>query len=131
MSGLYVARLLYDGSNFVEAAHPLPVEIISGGGGGVVPGTNSATVTKNASSAVLLFAANPTAQGRKIYNFAANGALWVKYGAAPTGESDCSFALQPGQTWEMPSFSGVIEYSGEVYGFLASGTSVNATEVTP
>lgn len=128
---LDVARLMYDGTDYVSAAHPLPVTVISGGGGTVVPGTNSATQTKNASAAVLLFAANPTAQGRKIYNFAANGALWVKYGVAPTGESDCSFALQPGQTWEMPSFSGVIEYSGAVYGFLASGTSVNATEVTP
>ena len=131
MSGLYAVRLLYDGSNFVEAAHPLPVSVISGGSGPVVPGTNSATVTKNASSAVVLFAANPTAQGRKIYNLSTNGILWVKYGSAPTGENDCSFALQPGQPWEMPSFSGVIEYSGAVYGLLVSGTSVNATEVTP
>lgn len=129
--GLNAFRLLYDGSNFVEIAHPLPVSVISGGNTPVVPGTTSATITKNASAAVLLFAANPTAQGRKIYNFAANGILWVKYGVAPTGESDCSFPIQPGQTWEMPSFSGVIEYSGAVYGFLASGTSVNATEVTP
>lgn len=128
---LDVARLMADGTDYVSDAHPLAVKVISGGNSPVVPGTNSATVTKNASAAVLLFAANPTAQGRKIYNFAANGALWVKYGVAPTGESDCSFALQPGQTWEMPSFSGVIEYSGAVYGFLASGTSVNATEVTP
>lgn len=128
---LDVARLMYDGTDYVSAAHPLPVSVISGGSSPVVPGTNSATVTKNASSAVVLFAANPTAQGRKIYNFSANGILWVKYGAAPTGESDCSFPIQPGQTWEMPSFSGVIEYSGAVYGFLASGTSVNATEVTP
>ena len=128
---LDVARLMADGTDYVSDAHPLAVKVISGGNSPVVPGTTSATVTKNASAAVLLFAANPTAQGRKIYNFAANGALWVKYGVAPTGESDCSFALQPGQTWEMPSFSGVIEYSGAVYGFLASGTSVNATEVTP
>ena len=129
---LDVARLMADGTDYVSAAHPLPVTVISGGGNTpVVPGTTSATVTKNASAAVELFAANPTAQGRKIYNFAANGALWVKYGVAPTGESDCSFALQPGQTWEMPSFSGVIEYSGVIYGLLVSGTSVNATEVTP
>lgn len=128
---LDVARLMADGTDYVSDAHPLAVKVISGGNSPVVPGTTSATVTKNASAAVLLFAANPTAQGRKIYNFAANGILWVKYGVAPTGESDCSFPIQPGQTWEMPSFSGVIEYSGAVYGFLASGTSVNVTEVTP
>jgi len=128
---LDVARLMYDGTDYVSAAHPLPVSVISGGNTPVVPGTTSATVTKNASAAVELFADNPTAQGRKIYNFVANGVLWVKYGSAPTGESNCSFPIQPGQTWEMPSFSGVIEYSGVIYGLLVSGTSVNTTEVTP
>ena len=117
--------------NFVDDSHPFPVRVISGGNTPVVPGTNSTTVTKVATSAVQLFAANPAAQGRKIYNFVANGVLWVRYGAAPTGESDCSFPIQPGQTWEMPNFSGVIEYSGAIYGLLVSGTSVNVTEVTP
>lgn len=95
------------------------------------PGTTSTTSEIDCSSAAQLFAANPAALGRKLYNYAANGVLWVRYGAGVTGESNATFALQPGQPWEMPTIGGAVEYSGVITGLLVSGTNVSATEVAP
>jgi len=127
-------RLMLDCDSFVSEANPLPVKGMSLPV--AIPGKTSATVRKDASTAVEMIADNPKALGRKLYNPRLSGLLCVKYGAAPSGESDASFTVLPGQTWEMPTINGVVEYSGPVHGLLvdfngATGQFVNVTEVLP
>lgn len=93
-------------------------------------GTTSTTTAVDCSAASTLFASNASAVGRKIYNRSANGTLRVLYGSGTlTGESDSSFSVQPGQTWEMPNFSGIVEYTGAIKCLLVSGQFVQTTEV--
>lgn len=82
-------------------------------------------------TAATLFAANSSSKGRKIYNPTAV-TMYVLYGSGTlTGASDASFPIAPGQTWEMPSRSGQVEWNGLIKAVLASGSgNANATEVT-
>lgn len=127
-------RLMLDCDTFVSETNPLLVKGLSLPV--AIPGKTSATVRKDASTAVEFFADNPKAVGRKLYNPRLSGLLCVKYGVAPSGEGDTSFTVLPGQTWEMPTINGVVEYSGPVHGLLVDlngtiGQYVNVTEVLP
>jgi hypothetical protein len=77
------------------------------------------------------FTSNTAAKARKIYNRVGNGICYVKYGSATlSGESDCSFPINPGQTWEMPLYGGALEFNGIVQVIIPSGSStINTTEV--
>jgi len=92
-------------------------------------GAKSTTTTVTASSSAVLFAANTNATSRKIYNPPANGILYILYAAEAATAANATEAIASGATWTMPRQLGGVEYSGEVRGLLATGTSVNVTEI--
>lgn len=102
----------------VSSGTPIPTST------NVTPGSTVSESFSNCSTAQILLAAVAAPKVRKIYNRAGNGRLFVRYGSAPTAETDCNFAIEPGSTWEMPSLApGVLEYAGAVYGLIPSGSS--------
>lgn len=47
-----------------------------------------------------------------------------------TSEATASFAILPGQTWEMPTYSGIVEYTGPINCATSTSTgSVQALQV--
>lgn len=119
------------------AANSLPVVLASDTGTltvatSVTPGSSVSETQQNCSSAAIILAAVASPKVRKIYNRAGNGRLLLRYGSAPTAETDCNFALNPGDTWEMQCIApGVLEYAGNIYGLIPSGSSsVNGLQVT-
>lgn len=111
------------------AANSLPVVLASDTGTltvatNVTAGSTVGETFANCSTAQILLAATAAPKVRKIYNRAGNGRLFIRYGSAPTAEADCSFAVEPGSSWEMPVLApGVLEYAGNVYGIIPSGAS--------
>lgn len=111
------------------AANSLPVVLASDTGTltvatNVTPGSTVGETFLNCSTAQILLAATAVPKVRKIYNRAGNGRLFIRYGSAPTAETDCNFAVEPGSSWEMPVLApGVLEYAGNVYGLIPSGAS--------
>jgi len=94
--------------------------------GGTVPTTTQV----NCSAAATIFSANANAKYRCVYNPSSNGVLWVLLGSGTlTGETDCSFPVQPGQTWECLLMGGTVVYTGVLKGLLVSGTNINKTEI--
>ncbi|TXH47903.1 MAG: hypothetical protein E6Q97_26140 [Desulfurellales bacterium] len=74
--------------------------------------------------AAILLASTAAPKYRKIFVPTTSGPLLIRYGSAPTSEATCHFRVEPGQTWEMqPIAPGVLEYSGDVYGFTPTGTA--------
>jgi len=94
-------------------------------------GTTPTVATVACATAQNAFTSNTAAKARKIYNRVGNGICYVKYGSATlSGESDCSFPINPGQTWEMPLYGGALEFNGIVQVIIPSGSStINTTEV--
>lgn len=117
------------GTAGTPSAQVLSVQGVSGGtplptSTNVTPGSTVSEAFANCSSAQILLAAVAAPKVRKIYNRAGNGRLFIRYGSAPTAETDCNFAIEPGSTWEMPVLApGVLEYAGAVYGLIPSGSS--------
>lgn len=111
------------------AANSLPVVLASDTGTltvatNVTAGSTVSETFADCSTVQILLASTASPKVRKIYNRAGNGRLFVRFGSAPTGESDSNFAVEPGQTWEMPSVApGILEYAGNVYGLIPSGAS--------
>jgi hypothetical protein len=133
---------MYDGTNVVgTAAHPVQVSLANTAANSTAvsvstnvtgSSTSSPTSQVNCSSAATLFSSNSSAKGRKVYNLAANGVLYILLGTGTlSGENTASFVIQPGQTWEEPVLApGVPEYTGAIQCLLASGTNVNKTEIS-
>jgi hypothetical protein len=97
-----------------------------------IAGTTPTTSTKTASSAVALFASNTSAKKRVISNLpSSNGILYVLYGSGtPTNDgANCSFAVQPGQSWEEQVIDGALCYNGAIQGILATGSTVQVCEI--
>lgn len=97
-----------------------------------IAGTTPTTSTKTASSAVALFASNTSAKKRVISNLpSSNGVLYVLYGSdTPTNDgANCSFSIQPGQSWEEQVINGELCYNGAIQGILATGSTVQVCEI--
>lgn len=115
-------------------ANSIPVVIASDQGAvataGATPTTSAVALTTTGSQ---VFASTSSVKARKIYNRAANPIVWCVYYDGVTNvtsEATAGFAIQAGQTWEMPSFAGIVEYTGVVRCTTASSTgSVQATQV--
>lgn len=110
-------------------ANSLPVVLASDTGTLTVAtnataGSTVGETVVNCSTAQILLAATAAPKVRKIYNRAGNGRLFIRYGSAPTSETNCNFAVEPGSSWEMQILApGVLEYVGDVYGIIPSGAS--------
>jgi hypothetical protein len=86
---------------------------------------------KDCATKQTLFVANASATGRKLWNRAANGVLWIAYGADVTGESDADAGIAAGTEWTMPANNNIPEWTGLVVGIvLTSGTVVNTLELS-
>lgn len=139
---------LSDGTNYYVGPKTgqLPTALV-GGRLDVNIGASSATVPVSAvagttptlsvvamtTTGAQVWAAASTAKVRKIYNQAANDTLYCVYYDGSnnvTSEATSQFSVLPGQTWEMPNFPGVVEYTGAVRCALKSATgNINATQV--
>lgn len=108
-----------------------PLQVSASGSAGTVPVLSTPAMTTTGAQ---VWAANTSAKVRKIYNPVANDNLYVIYYDGTnnvTNEATSQFTILPGQTWEMPSWNGSVEYTGIVRAALKSGTgNINATQVT-
>lgn len=95
--------------------------------------TPTLTVVAMTTTGAQVWAASSTAKARKIYNQAANDTLYCVYYDGTnnvTSEATSQFSVLPGQTWEMPNFPGIVEYTGIVRCALKTSTgNINATQV--
>ncbi len=97
---------------------------------GVTPTLSLVAMTTTGAN---VWTASSAAKVRKIYNQVANDILWCIYYDGSnnvTSEATAQFAINPGQTWEMPNYNGIVEYTGIVRCALKSSTgNINATQV--
>jgi hypothetical protein len=98
-----------------------------------VPGSSaSLSAVSLTTTGTSVFSSTAAVKSRKIYNRANNPIVYCVYysGTNVTSEATASFAIMPGQTWEMPTFSGVVEFTGQINCATASSTgSIQATQV--
>lgn len=99
----------------------------------VTPGTTpTTTAVALTTTGTTVFSSTSNVKARKIYNRSGNPSVYCVYysGVNVTSEATSSFAIAAGQTWEMPSYTGVVEYTGQINCATSTSTgSVQALEV--
>lgn len=99
----------------------------------VTAGTNATTTAVAlTTTGTSVFSSTANVKARKIYNRSGNPTVYCVYysGSNVTSEATASFAIAAGQTWEMPSYTGIVEYTGQINCATASSTgSVQALQV--
>jgi hypothetical protein len=140
-SGTQTVNLAQVGSSAVALGQTtmsasIPVAIASNQGALVTAGTTPTTTAVSlTTTGATTFASATTSivKVRKIYNRVANPLVYCVYYDGTnnvTSEATSSFAIQPGQTWEMPISDGIVEYTGPINCATTTSTgSVQALQV--